>query len=63
MKVIDDLEASTINNEVERSIDYCSEIHTDNYELYNELHKIIKKHNKYNLKYDCSDKVLPGFIK
>jgi hypothetical protein len=59
MKVIDDLEASTINNEVETSIDSCSEVHTDGYKSYNELPKIIQKHNKYNLKYDCSDKVLP----
>jgi hypothetical protein len=35
MKVIDGMEASIINNEVERSIDSCSEVHTDGYKSYN----------------------------
>lgn len=59
MKVIDDLEASTINTEVETSIDSASTVHTDGYKSYIELPKIIQKHNKYNLKYDTADKVLP----
>jgi len=59
MKVIDDLEASTINTEVEKSINSSSCVYTDSYKSYNDLPKIIQKHNKYNLKYDCSDKVLP----
>jgi len=59
MKVIDDLEAITINTEVKNSIDSHSTVHTDSYKSYNELPKIIQKHNKYNLKFDYSDKVLP----
>jgi len=59
MKVIEDLEASTINTEVVKNIDANATVHTDSYKSYNELPKIIQNHNKYNLKYDCSDKVLP----
>jgi ISXO2 transposase-like protein len=59
MKVIEDLEASTINQQVEKVVDCSSRVHTDAYKSYNNLAEIIQKHNKYNLKYDQSDKVLP----
>jgi len=59
MKVIEDLEASTINNEVEKGVDHDSTVHTDAYKSYNKITEVIQNHHKYNLKFDQSDKVLP----
>jgi hypothetical protein len=42
MKVIEDLQASTINSEVEKNIDSCSWVHTDPYKGYNNLPEIIQ---------------------
>jgi len=54
MKVIDDLQSTTINSEVKKAVNKDSTVHTDAYSPYS-----IKKHTKYNLQYDSSDKVLP----
>lgn len=59
MKVIEDLEATTVNREVKKVINPDSTIHTDDYTSYKKLPKIIQKYNSYNLQYDQSDKVLP----
>ncbi|MFT4602695.1 MAG: hypothetical protein ACI857_002882, partial [Arenicella sp.] len=42
MKVIEDLQASTINSEVEKNIDSCSWVNTDPYKGYNNLPEIIQ---------------------
>jgi hypothetical protein len=59
MKVIEDLEATTINSEVENNIDPLTTVHTDMYKSYNKLPEIIQNHNKYNMQYNQADKVLP----
>jgi hypothetical protein len=59
MKVIEDLEATTINRNVVQHIDADSTVHTDEYTSYKKLPEIIQNHNSYNLQYDESDKVLP----
>ena len=59
MKVVDDLESSTINSEVKKTINKDSFVHTDAYRSYNKLPEIIKRHTKYNLQHDNSNKVLP----
>jgi len=59
MKVIEDLEGTTINREVRESIDAHSTVHTDEYTSYKKLPEIIQNHNSYNLQHDESDKVLP----
>lgn len=59
MKVVDDLESSTINSEVKKTINQDSFVHTDGYRSYNKLPDIIKGHTKYNLQHDNSNKVLP----
>jgi len=59
MKVVEDLEASTVNSEVEKTVDHFSTAHTDAYKSYNKIPEIIQNHNKYNLKFDQADKVLP----
>ena len=59
MKVVEDLEATTINGEVESNINTDASVQTDDYTSYKKLPEIIQKHNAYNLQYDESDKVLP----
>lgn len=59
MKVVDDLESSTINSEVKKTINQDSFVHTDGYRSYNKLPEVIKRHTKYNLQHDNSNKVLP----
>jgi len=59
MKVVEDLEITTIHSEVKKAIDTSSTVHTDAYRSYNKLPEIIEEHCKYNLQHDNSDKVLP----
>ena len=59
MKVVEDLEIKTINKQVKESIEEDATVHTDSYKSYNKLTEVIKTHNKYNMTYDSSDKVLP----
>jgi hypothetical protein len=59
MKVVEDLEATTVNREVKSTINTNSTVHTDDYTSYKKLSEVIQKHNAYNLQYDESDKVLP----
>jgi hypothetical protein len=59
MKVIEDLEATTIHKEVEKSIAKSSVVVTDDYKSYKKLPEIIKQHTSYNMKNHDSEKVLP----
>ena len=59
MKVIDDLEAETINQQTVKNIDLQARVYTDGYKSFNKLPLIIKQHCKYNMSFDKADKVLP----
>ncbi len=59
MIVIEDLQTTTIDNEVERQITSKSKIVSDDNTAYNNLKDLVSKHEPHNMTKECPGKILP----